>query len=81
LAADKPRLEEIERLLTLPTTTADERDNLEVKKREIIERNPSLKVRNGLFCLDYEHTRAYHPILILGLSSFFSYLLTYLTTY
>ena len=56
MAVDKPRLEEIERLLALPTTTADERDNLEAKKLDIIERNPSLKVRNGLFYLDYEHT-------------------------
>ena len=56
MAADKPRLEEIEHLLTLPSTTDEERDNLEANKLDIIERNPSLKVRNVFFYLDYEPT-------------------------
>ena len=56
MAADKPRLEEIEHLLALPSTTDEGRDNLEANKLDIIERNPSLKVRNGFFYLDYVYT-------------------------
>ena len=47
MAADKPRLEEIVRLLALPSTTDEERDNLEAKKLDIIERNPSLIIFDG----------------------------------